>query len=150
MSTPDVIEIKERYAAILDQVSDGTPIGDIRTLLKRLAMPCGSCHPCDNWAPQTWINAGKTIPHLIEWEDLVEEMDRLRKLMSAADLIAHLAEAERVYCDNAGDPADDPDYVRPNLSWELGWSDTAPQVRRVLRLRADGRLTDVHVDEVSS
>lgn len=54
-----------------------------------------------------------------------------------------LAEAERLYCIAAGDPRDDPDYVRPQTLWRLDWRGMA---RNRLRLVVDGKPTGWYVD----
>ena len=73
-------------------------------------------------APQTYIIA-------------VEDGPRFPMTAPIADV---LAETERLYCIAAGDPQDDPDYVRPDTLWRLDW---AGQSRTVLRLHADGKPT---------
>lgn len=69
------------------------------------------------------------------WTD-VPQLD-----VSGDDLFDVLARTEHEYAGMVGDPDDDADYVSPVLTWALGWD----KVRRVLRLCADGRITDVSV-----
>jgi hypothetical protein len=48
-------------------------------LQAKLEMPCGSCHPCTEWANQTWINAGLPLPHVIDWQELKDERNALKR-----------------------------------------------------------------------
>lgn len=43
---------------------------------KKLEMPCGSCHPCTEWANQTWVNAGLRLPHVIDWQEMTAALSR--------------------------------------------------------------------------
>lgn len=43
-------------------------LSDVKTLLEKLAGPCGSCHPCTNYADETWRAAGRTPPHVYQWD----------------------------------------------------------------------------------
>jgi hypothetical protein len=45
-----------------------------------LARPCGSCHPCDNWADETWRREGRKPPHFHEWQELKETLNRVASL----------------------------------------------------------------------
>jgi hypothetical protein len=53
-------------------------------LRAKLEMPCGSCHPCTQWANQTWVNAGLRLPHVIDWQELTAERDALQAQLDAA------------------------------------------------------------------
>lgn len=48
---------------------------EVERLRERETMPCGSCHPCTEWANQTWINAGEQLPTFIRWQDTRVERD---------------------------------------------------------------------------
>ncbi|MGC1213257.1 MAG: hypothetical protein WA890_18555 [Micromonospora sp.] len=50
----------------------------------QLAKPCGSCHPCTNYRDETWRAAGRTPPHVIEWDDAQAELKALREVAEAA------------------------------------------------------------------
>jgi hypothetical protein len=52
-------------------------------LRAKLAMPCGSCHPCTQWANQTWVNAGLPLPHVSDWQEMEAERDALRAQLDA-------------------------------------------------------------------
>lgn len=45
-------------------------LSDIKTLLEKLAGPCGSCHPCENYADETWRAADRKPPHVYEYDEL--------------------------------------------------------------------------------
>jgi hypothetical protein len=47
-------------------------LSDIKTLLEKLDGPCGSCHPCTEYADETWRRAGRKPPHVYEYDELVE------------------------------------------------------------------------------
>ncbi len=57
----------------------------------KLDLPCGSCHPCVNYADETWRAADRNPPHVREWDDLREEAKRLEaendRLRAAVDLL---------------------------------------------------------------
>jgi len=74
------------------------------------------------------------------WED-VPQLD-----VSGEDLLEVLRRTENDYEAFAFDPADDPDYLTPELRWALGWN--ADGKRRRLVLFKDGTVTGVHIDEV--
>ncbi len=38
-------------------------------LQAKLDQPCGSCHPCSNYADQTWRAAGRKPPHVHQWDE---------------------------------------------------------------------------------
>lgn len=41
-------------------------------LIDALEAPCGSCHPCNHYAAETWRQAGGKIPHkylVDEWRE---------------------------------------------------------------------------------
>lgn len=56
-------------------------MGDVLTLSAKLDAPCGSCHPCTNYADETWRAAGRTPPHVYQWDETRTEVDRLRRGM---------------------------------------------------------------------
>jgi hypothetical protein len=43
--------------------------------LAKLKLPCGSCHPCLNWADETWRREGRKPPTVQAWEDVMAERD---------------------------------------------------------------------------
>lgn len=45
-------------------------IADRNAMRVKLNGPCGSCHPCTNWADETWRAAGRKPPTVQEWDDL--------------------------------------------------------------------------------
>lgn len=49
-------------------------VAEIQALRVKLAGPCGSCHPCMNYADETWRAAGRKPPHVITWEDTRTEL----------------------------------------------------------------------------
>lgn len=56
------LEIAERDLALA--------IEDRNAMRVKLDGPCGSCHPCNNWADETWRAAGRKPPTVQEWDDL--------------------------------------------------------------------------------
>lgn len=67
-------------AQLANQLAQEVPgllalIDDLRT---KLAKPCGSCHPCDNYADETWRAAGRKPPHVTEWDETQAQLTRLR------------------------------------------------------------------------
>lgn len=72
------------------------------------------------------------------WPD-VPQLD-----VTGDELIDVLAQTCREYESLVGDPADDPDYVSPVMSWRLDWNGD----RRRLVLVAGGTGTGVRVEEV--
>ena len=53
-------------------------VAEVRSLREQLAKPCGSCHPCENWADETWRRAGKKPPAVVTWENTLAELASLR------------------------------------------------------------------------
>lgn len=55
-------------------MGDGSALllSDIKALLEKLAGPCGTCHPCTEYADETWRAAGRKPPHVHEYDALVE------------------------------------------------------------------------------
>ena len=52
----------------------------ILRLVDALKAPCGSCHPCNHWAAETWRRAGGELPHkyvVDEWREKAEKYDDL-------------------------------------------------------------------------
>ena len=51
----------------------GAPLylSDIQSLVEAFDKPCGSCHPCDNWADETWRAAGRKPPHVYQWDEMM-------------------------------------------------------------------------------
>lgn len=45
-------------------------LDEVDRLRAKLDGPCGSCHPCNNWADETWRRANRTPPTVQEWDDL--------------------------------------------------------------------------------
>jgi hypothetical protein len=72
----------------------------IAELERKLALPCGSCHPCNNWANETWVRAGKRLPHVYEWDEA-----KSRAESAEAEVTALRATVERVraLCDDERD-----------------------------------------------
>jgi hypothetical protein len=61
--------------------------------LAKLKLPCGSCHPCLNWADETWRREGRKPPTVQAWEDALAERDAaLAVIAKAAKDIRELAE----------------------------------------------------------
>jgi hypothetical protein len=53
-------------------------LAEVDRLKAKLDAPCGSCHPCTNYADETWRAAGRTPPHVYAWDELRAEVERLR------------------------------------------------------------------------
>jgi hypothetical protein len=53
-------------------------LAEVERLRVKLDAPCGSCHPCTNYADETWRAAGRTPPHVYAWDELRAEVERLR------------------------------------------------------------------------
>ena len=61
---------------------EGAPLyaSDLQALVDAFDRPCGSCHPCTNYADETWRAAGRKPPHVYEWDEAKA------KLKAIADL----------------------------------------------------------------
>lgn len=55
---------------------------EVKQLKEQLGAPCGSCHPCANYADETWRAVGRKPPHAREWDELNA------RVKAALDLIA--------------------------------------------------------------
>lgn len=63
-------------------MSPTAALAKIAELEAKLAQPCGSCHPCTQWANQTWINAKERLPHVYEWQELRAKVARVEELFA--------------------------------------------------------------------
>lgn len=66
-----------------------TEVNRLRELIDRMKAtldgPCGSCHPCQNWADETWRRADRKPPAVITWDDAQAELKALRAVARAAE-----------------------------------------------------------------
>lgn len=46
----------------------------------KLALPCGSCHPCVNWRDEEWSRANRKPPYPHEWDEATAALERVRAL----------------------------------------------------------------------
>lgn len=61
-------------------------------LQHKLTLPCGSCHPCMNWADETWRRADRKPPTVGRWEDkLAETRGLYARLDDAIQLIEEMS-----------------------------------------------------------
>ncbi|MGI5161439.1 hypothetical protein [Microbispora sp. CA-102843] len=58
-------------------------LSQVEWLRAKLDAPCGSCHPCTNYADETWRAAGRTPPHVAEWDERRAELERLKEQRAA-------------------------------------------------------------------
>lgn len=65
---------------------------EVERLQNKLDAPCGSCHPCTNYADETWRAAGRKPPHVTEGDELRTEVEQLRARAERAE-----AEAVRLH-----------------------------------------------------
>lgn len=57
---------------------------EVEQLQAKLAGSCGSCHPCTNYADETWRAAGRTPPHVSQWDELRDEVAKRRLAVDRA------------------------------------------------------------------
>ncbi|MEU4570812.1 hypothetical protein [Micromonospora sp. NPDC023956] len=62
----------------------------------KLDGPCGSCHPCTNWADQTWRNANRRPPHVITWDETRNAMRRAHNLADDYEVAGDTETAQRI------------------------------------------------------
>ncbi|OPG13691.1 hypothetical protein [Microbispora sp. GKU 823] len=79
------LEHSAQYAAEL--------LAEVERLRAKLDAPCGSCHPCTNYADETWRAAGRTPPHVAEWDALRAE--RANAVATVAEQAQRLFARER-------------------------------------------------------
>lgn len=60
--------------------AEAAAVERIKALEAKLALPCGSCHPCTEWANQTWVNAGERLPHVHEWQEMKARLAAVKAL----------------------------------------------------------------------
>jgi hypothetical protein len=81
----------------LDEVRQRTAERDLAVWLHaelqhKLTLPCGDCHPCNNWSDETWRRAGRKPPAVVTWEDkLAETRGLYARLDDAIKLIEEMA-----------------------------------------------------------
>jgi hypothetical protein len=57
-------------------------LSDVQSLVEAFDKPCGSCHPCTNYADETWRAAGRKPPHVYQWDEAQQRLQKLRDLVS--------------------------------------------------------------------
>ncbi len=55
-------------------------LAEVDRLRAKLDAPCGSCHPCMNYADETWRDAGRTPPHVYMWDELNAQVDAVHTI----------------------------------------------------------------------
>jgi hypothetical protein len=99
------------------RVTTNDLLAEVDRLKAKLDAPCGSCHPCTNYADETWRAAGRTPPHVYAWDELNAEVETLR---AQRDRLLALHEYDELIfggyiCTHCTpDDADDPDQ---NVYW---------------------------------
>jgi hypothetical protein len=58
---------------------------DLQSLVEAFDKPCGSCHPCDNYADETWRAAGRKPPHVYQWDEARAALAAVSELMETAE-----------------------------------------------------------------
>lgn len=58
---------------------------EVAILSAKLDLPCGMCHPCNNWSYETWNQAGRKPPHVHEWDEARSEVASLRAQLAKAE-----------------------------------------------------------------
>ena len=73
-------------AAFIAHARQDVPVllAEVDRLRAQLGEPCGSCHPCTNWADETWRRAGRKPPTVVEWDEACAELADLRPVVEAA------------------------------------------------------------------
>lgn len=64
-----------------------TPLyaSDLRALVEAFDKPCGSCHPCENYADETWRAAGRKPPHVYQWDEAQATLAAVAELVGSAE-----------------------------------------------------------------
>ena len=58
---------------------------DLHALVEAFDKPCGSCHPCENYADETWRAAGRKPPHVYQWDEARTALAAVAELMETAE-----------------------------------------------------------------
>jgi hypothetical protein len=58
---------------------------DLFALVEAFDKPCGSCHPCDNYADETWRAADRKPPHVYEWDSARAALRAVAELVNGAE-----------------------------------------------------------------
>jgi hypothetical protein len=77
--------IPEAPTFVNDRLSCSFPgaslyLSDIQSVVDAFDKPCGSCHPCDNYADETWRAAGRKPPHVYHWDAVQAQLSAVRSL----------------------------------------------------------------------
>ena len=97
--TIDIAAIRSRAAFSADPFHE-QDVNDLLAELKRLRdLPCGSCHPCTNYADETWRAANRKPPHVITWDDTQTELKLLRTLAEATQRVIDAGDMDWTGCD---------------------------------------------------
>lgn len=82
----DFLALQAKLAEVRTAVSPDVVLAlveRVRTAEAKLALPCGSCHPCNEWAAETWRRAGGKLPHKHTVDEAFADLDRLRDGLTA-------------------------------------------------------------------
>jgi hypothetical protein len=60
-------------------------VDEVERLTAQLDKPCGSCHPCVNYADETWRAAGRTPPHVFTYDREKAVVQAAREHVAAVD-----------------------------------------------------------------
>lgn len=88
-------------------------LSDLQSLVEAFDKPCGSCHPCTNYADETWRAAGRKPPHVYQWDEAQEQLKKLRGLVA--------------YCRTEADDKENVDGERS------AYDDTATKLAEILK-----------------
>lgn len=73
---------------------------DLLALVEAFDKPCGSCHPCENYADETWRAAGRKPPHVYEWDAARAALGAVAALVETAEHAAVSVSALRKALDS--------------------------------------------------
>jgi hypothetical protein len=100
--------------------------------LAKLKLPCGSCHPCLNWADETWRREGRKPPTVQAWEDVQAERDlALAEAARFDEPVAAPTLFERMLADSAEQFGGS--ELLPKILAYIGLSGDDEQVKALMR-----------------
>lgn len=63
-------------------------VSDLQSLLDAFDAPCGSCHPCTEWAAETWRETGGPLPAKVFVDEMRAQLQRVRDLADSDLLVS--------------------------------------------------------------
>lgn len=72
--SPPEAELMGSVGDLIRKLDETEP--EVQRLRAVIDGPCGSCHPCTNYAEETWRATGRKPPHVYQWDEMLARAER--------------------------------------------------------------------------